>query len=104
MSSSACTFTTPRAESPTAQKKSCWVTSVSYTHLDVYKRQYLTRVKTKGFIIGTIIVPLIGVAFCLLIIFLVNHKPTQTMRLVIVDNSGTLAQPITCLLYTSFAD
>jgi ABC-2 type transport system permease protein len=61
----------------------------------IIKREYLTRVKTKGFIIGTIIVPLIGLAFCLLIIFLVNHKPTQTMRLVIVDNSGTLAQPIT---------
>jgi ABC-2 type transport system permease protein len=61
----------------------------------IVKREYLTRVKTKSFIIGTITVPLLGVAFCLLIIFLVNHKPTQSMRLVIVDNSGTLAQPIT---------
>lgn len=60
----------------------------------IVKREYLTRVKTKGFIIGTIIVPLLGVAFCLLIIFLVNHKPTKSMRLVIVDNSGALAQPI----------
>ena len=61
----------------------------------IIKREYFTRVKTKGFIIGTILVPLLGVAFCLLIIFLVRHKPSQTMRLVIVDNSGTLAQPIT---------
>jgi ABC-2 type transport system permease protein len=61
----------------------------------IIKREYLTRVKTKGFIIGTILVPLLGVAFCLLIIFLVRHKPTQTMRLVVVDNSGKLAQPIT---------
>jgi ABC-2 type transport system permease protein len=61
----------------------------------IVKREYLTRIKTKGFIIGTILVPLIGLAFCLLIIFLVNRKPTQSMRLVIVDNSGTLAQPIT---------
>jgi ABC-2 type transport system permease protein len=61
----------------------------------IVKREYLTRVKTKSFIIGTITVPLLGVAFCLLIIFLVNHKPTQSMRLVIVDNSGALAQPIT---------
>ena len=60
----------------------------------IIKREYFTRVKTKGFIIGTILVPLIGLAFCLLIIFLVNHKPTHSMRLVIVDNSGTLAQPI----------
>ncbi|HXN17658.1 MAG TPA: ABC transporter permease [Candidatus Binatus sp.] len=61
----------------------------------IIKREYLTRIKTKGFIIGTILVPLIGLAFCLLIIFLVNHKPTHSMRLVIVDNSGQLAQPIT---------
>ncbi len=61
----------------------------------IIKREYLTRVKTKGFIIGTILVPLLGVAFCLLIIFLVRHKPSQTMRLVVVDNSGTLARPIT---------
>ena len=61
----------------------------------IVKREYLTRIKTKGFIIGTILVPLLGLAFCLLIIFLVNHKPTHSMRLVIVDNSGTLAQPIT---------
>ena len=61
----------------------------------IIKREYLTRVKTKGFIIGTILVPLLGIAFCLLIIFLVRHKPSQTMRLVIVDNSGTLAEPIT---------
>jgi ABC-2 type transport system permease protein len=61
----------------------------------IVKREYLTRVRTKSFIIGTITVPLLGVAFCLLIVFLVNHKPTQSMRLVIVDNSGTLAQPIT---------
>ncbi|MFZ0884637.1 MAG: hypothetical protein WAN14_14660, partial [Candidatus Acidiferrales bacterium] len=60
----------------------------------IVKREYLTRVKTKGFIVGTIIVPLLGMAFCLLIIFLVNHKSTHSMRLVIVDNSGTLAQSI----------
>ena len=33
-------------------------------------------------------------AFCLLIMFLVNHRSTHSMRLVIVDNSGTLAQSI----------
>jgi ABC-2 type transport system permease protein len=60
----------------------------------IVKREYLTRVKSKGFIIGTIIVPVLGLAFCLLIIFLVNHKPAQSMRIVIVDNSGTLAQTV----------
>jgi ABC-2 type transport system permease protein len=60
----------------------------------IVKREYLTRVKTKGFVIGTIIVPLLGVAFCMLIVFLVNHTSNHSMRLAIVDNSGTLAQPI----------
>ena len=60
----------------------------------IVKREYLTRVKSKGFIIGTIIVPVLGVAFFLLIMFLVNHQPTQSMRVVIVDNSGMLAQSV----------
>lgn len=33
----------------------------------IVKREYLTRVKTKGFIVGTILVPVIGILFCLLI-------------------------------------
>ena len=64
----------------------------------IVKREYLTRVKSKGFIIGTIIVPVLGVAFCLLIVFMVNHKPTQSTRIAIVDNSGTLAQSVTSRL------
>jgi ABC-2 type transport system permease protein len=60
----------------------------------IVKREYLTRVKSKGFIIGTIIVPVLGVGFCLLVIFLVNHQPAQSMRVVIVDNSGTLAESV----------
>ncbi len=60
----------------------------------IVKREYLTRVRTKGFIIGTVSVPLLGLAFCFLIIFLVNHKSTESTRLVIVDNTGTLAAPI----------
>ena len=60
----------------------------------IVKREYLTRVRTKGFIIGTVIVPVLGVAFCLLIIFLVNHESAHSMRIVIVDNSGTLADVV----------
>ena len=60
----------------------------------IIKREYLTRVKTKGFIIGTLIVPLIGIGTTLLIVFLVGHTSAQSMRLTVVDNSGSLAQPI----------
>lgn len=60
----------------------------------IIKREYLTRVKTKGFIIGTLIVPLIEFGTILLIVFLVGHTSARTMRITVVDNSGTLAQPI----------
>ena len=58
----------------------------------IVKREYLTRVRTKGFVLGTLIVPVLGAAFSLLTIFLVNQQPTHSMRIVIVDNSGTLAE------------
>ena len=47
----------------------------------IIKREYLTRVRTKGFIIGTVIVPLIGVGSILLVVFLVGHTASQTSRI-----------------------
>lgn len=60
----------------------------------IIKREYLTRVKTKGFIIGTVIVPLIGLGSILLVVFLVGHSSAQTLHLAIVDGNGSLAQNI----------
>ena len=60
----------------------------------IVKREYLTRVKTKGFVIGTIAVPLIGVGFAFMTAFLSARQPTQTFRLGIVDESGELAPSI----------
>lgn len=60
----------------------------------IIKREYLTRVKTKGFIIGTIIVPLIGLGSILLVVFLVGHSSAHSLRIAIVDNSGSLAPAI----------
>ncbi|HKS82272.1 MAG TPA: ABC transporter permease [Candidatus Acidoferrales bacterium] len=60
----------------------------------IIKREYLTRVKTKGFIIGTVIVPLLGLGSILLVVFLVGHSSAQSMHLVIVDDNGSLAQNI----------
>src|SRR5271169_6273801 len=70
----------------------------------IIKREYLTRVRTKGFIIGTIIVPLIGLGSILLVVFLVGHPATQSLRLVIVDNSGSLAPAIVHGLSGKLAD
>ena len=60
----------------------------------IVKREYLTRVKTKGFVIGTLAVPLLGLAFCLMIVFLVNHKTENSLRFAIVDNSDGLSQSV----------
>lgn len=60
----------------------------------IVKREYLTRVKTKGFVIGTLIVPVLGIAFALLIAFLGSHLPDQSLRLAIVDSAGGLAAPV----------
>ena len=60
----------------------------------IIKREYVTRVKTKGFVIGTLIVPLIGIGFTFLIVFLVGHQSNQGLRLAIVDNAGGLASSV----------
>ena len=66
----------------------------------IIKREYVTRVKTKGFVIGTVIVPLIGIGFTLLIVFLVSHQSRQSLRLVIVDNAGGIAPSVAAGLQT----
>ncbi len=60
----------------------------------IIKREYITRVKTKGFVIGTLIVPLLGIGFTFLIVFLVSHQSSQAMRLAIVDNAGEIAPSV----------
>jgi ABC-2 type transport system permease protein len=60
----------------------------------IIKREYLTRIKTKGFVIGTLIVPVLGIAFAFLIAFLGSHQANQNLRLAIVDNSGGLAASV----------
>lgn len=58
----------------------------------VFKREYVTRVKTKGFVIATVIVPLVGIFFVVLTAFLVSHRSDQNVRIAIVDNAGGLAE------------
>jgi ABC-2 type transport system permease protein len=64
----------------------------------IIKREYLTRVKTKGFVIGTLIVPLIGIGFTFLIVYLVGHQSSQAMRISFVDEAGGIAPNIVASL------
>jgi ABC-2 type transport system permease protein len=70
----------------------------------IIKREYITRVKTKGFVIGTVIVPLIGVGFTFLIVFLIGHQSSQAMRLAIVDDAGGIAPSVVSGLQTRLAN
>jgi ABC-2 type transport system permease protein len=60
----------------------------------IVKREYVTRVKTKGFVVGTLVVPVLGIALALLIAFVGSHQSNQNLRLVIVDNAGGLATSV----------
>lgn len=60
----------------------------------IIKREYITRVKTKGFVIGTLIVPLIGIAFILFVVSIARHQSTQATRLAIIDQAGGMAPVI----------
>ena len=59
----------------------------------IIKREYVTRVKSKGFVIGTVMVPLIGIVTVLLIGFLARHQSDKALRIAIVDNAGGMAEP-----------
>lgn len=59
----------------------------------IIKREYVTRVKSKGFVIGTVMVPLIGIVAILLIGFLARHQSDKALRIAIVDNAGGMAEP-----------
>jgi ABC-2 type transport system permease protein len=58
----------------------------------IVKREYVTRVKSKGFVIGTVMVPLIGIVTVLLIGFLARHQSDKALRIAIVDNAGGMAE------------
>lgn len=57
----------------------------------VIEREYLTRVKTKGFVISTVIVPVLGIGFALMMGYLATRQPTQPFRLAVLDQSGEMS-------------
>lgn len=56
----------------------------------VLKREYLTRVKTKSFILSTILTPVLLVAVMGLVIYLSISETEVIKKVAIVDNSGVL--------------
>jgi len=56
----------------------------------IVKREYITRVRTKAFILGTLALPLISVAILVISIFLSGGTSGYTVRIVILDEAGGL--------------
>ncbi len=60
----------------------------------ITKREYITRVRTKGFIIGTFVLPVFGLGFIFFSVAMGSRQTDRTLKVVILDNIGGLARPI----------
>src|SRR3990172_4774425 len=60
----------------------------------VVKREYLTRVRTKGFIFGTFAVPLIMLAMIIIPALLASRPSSQSKKLAVIDATGNFAAPL----------
>ncbi|MDZ7360849.1 MAG: ABC transporter permease [candidate division KSB1 bacterium] len=56
----------------------------------VLRREYLARVKTKGFIIGTIVLPLVMLAMFVVPVLLVFLKSDESKQIVVIDQTGVV--------------
>jgi ABC-2 type transport system permease protein len=70
----------------------------------VIKREYLTRVRTKGFVLSTIGLPLLSVGIFAFTIALSNRKADHPLRISILDNLGGLAPRIAMSLKEKLPD
>ncbi|HEV2492236.1 MAG TPA: ABC transporter permease [Terriglobia bacterium] len=57
----------------------------------IVKREYLTRVRTKAFVWGTIAVPLFTVGIFVFQIIVASKQPDHSLKIAILDNSGGLS-------------
>ena len=56
----------------------------------IVKREYITRVRTKAFIIGTMALPLLSMVILVISIFLAGGRSGNTVRIAILDEVGGL--------------
>lgn len=60
----------------------------------IFKREYIIRVRTKAFILGTIALPLLSMAILVVSIFLSGGRSAFTIRIAILDEVGGLGRPV----------
>ena len=61
----------------------------------IIKREYSTRVKSKGFVFGTVAVPVFSIGLIGFSIFVATRLTDRTTRLAIIDNVGNLSPAVT---------
>lgn len=66
--------------------------------MTIIKREYLSRVRTKMFIIATLLLPVSVVVFTIVPALLMSIKTGGATRLTIVDGSGKIADPLAAVL------
>ena len=60
----------------------------------VFKREYLARVRTKGFIFSTFVVPVMLVAIIVMTAYVAAHQTVRTQQLAVIDGTTSLAPRI----------
>ncbi|HLY60084.1 MAG TPA: ABC transporter permease [Terriglobia bacterium] len=61
----------------------------------IFKREYLTRVRTKAFILATVLIPILSAGLFGFSIYMATRQNNRTMKIGIIDNAGGLADAIT---------
>ena len=60
----------------------------------IIKREYVTRVRTKGFVIATIAFPLLFIGMIAFSVVVATRQTDHTLKIAILDNAGGLAKSI----------
>ncbi|MGE5447484.1 MAG: ABC transporter permease, partial [Bacteroidales bacterium] len=68
----------------------------------ILKREYLTRVKKKSFIIMTLLVPLMMAAFTILPAYLASMDDTEQRTIAVYDPTGLILNKLENQPYTKF--
>lgn len=61
----------------------------------IFKREYITRVRTKGFVFGTVAVPVFGIGIIAVSVLMATKQIDHTLKLAIIDEAGGVAQTVT---------
>jgi len=69
----------------------------------VFKREYVTRVRTKAFIFGTIALPILSLIILTVSVFLSGTSSAYTVRIAILDEAGGLAGSVKKILMENSA-